>query len=221
MTDAGDREAREALAVLIANTRRTQRALPLTDLAKWLSLAVRKLGSYPAVADRIGLSPHMLRQFSAIRRLNPKAQALFSSRKLDSVDAVVHLAMLPAKEQVTMAEALAVQDIDTKDLRAAIRLRRVGAPGSISSLLGRVKRSKTKREFVAEFVVRGNHNRESILAALRPYVPAASFVRLEIKGRLGRLVLNAKGRPALAKAAKRLGVPLKHVMPAILRETHS
>jgi len=205
--------------VLIANTRRTKRALPLTDLAHWLNIAVRKLGSYPAVADRIGLSPHMLRQFSTITRLNPKAQALFSLRKLDSVDAVVHLAMLPAKEQVAMAEALATRDIDTKDLRAAIRLRRVGAPGSIGTLLSRVKRSKTKREFVAEFVVRGNHDRKSILSAFRPYIPTDSFVRLEIKGRLGRLVLNVKGRQALAKAAIRLGVPLKHVIPAILRET--
>lgn len=203
--------------MLIANTRRTKRALPLTDLARWLNIAVRKLGSYPAVADRIGLSPHMLRQFSAISRLNPKAQALFSSRKLDSVDAAVHLAMLPAKEQIEMAESLAAQDIDTKDLRAAIRLRRVGAPGSIYSLLGRVKRSKTKREFIAEFVVRGDHNRESTLAAFRTYIPKDSLVRLEIKGRLGRLVLDAKGRQALAQAAKRLSVPLKHVIPAILR----
>lgn len=221
MRDSGNREAQEALAVLIANTRRTNRALPLTDLARWLSIAVRKLGNYPAVADRIGLSPHMLRQFSAITRLNPKAQALFSTRKLDSVDAAVHLAMLPAREQVTMAEALVTGDIDTKDLRAAIRLRKVGTPGAITTLLSRVKRSKTQREFVAEFVVRGNHDRESILAAFRPHIQPDSILRVEINGRLGRVVFDLKGKQALAKTAKKLNVPVKHVIPAILRESRS
>lgn len=173
------------------------------------------------MADRIGLSPHMLRQFSAVRRLAPRVRDFFSDRRLDSVDAAVHLAMLPEKEQLKMATALATRDIDTKDLRGAIRLRRVGAPGSIETLLTRVKQSKTKKEYVAEFVVRGSHTQESILAAFHGYIPAKSIVRLHIDGRLGRIVLNADGRNALRKAAAKLGVSFKHAIPAMLRPKNS
>lgn len=221
MKSQSDHKLEEALAVLISNTRRTKRALPLTELAKWLGVAVRRLGGYPAVADRIGLSPHMLRQFSVIRKLNIEVQSLFSKRRLDSVDAVVHLAMLPEKEQLAMAAALEVRDIDTKDLRAAIRLRRVGGRGSIKDLLGRVKSSKTKREFVAEFVVRGEQARNSIMDAFHRHIPADSIIRLEMKGRLGRLVLNQNGKKALTQAATKLCVPLKHVIPTILRAGRS
>lgn len=52
-----DNELKEALAVLLASTDSKTRTLPLTEVAKWLEVAVGKLGSYSAVAGRIGLSP--------------------------------------------------------------------------------------------------------------------------------------------------------------------
>src|SRR5437867_2915361 len=119
-------EMEEALAVLISSTRSRSRPLPLTEVARWLEIALRKLGGYSAVADRIGLSPKMLRQFSYVGRLSKRVQRLFRKRRLDSVDAAAHLAMLPPKEQEIAAEALASREIDTIDLRAAIRLRRAG-----------------------------------------------------------------------------------------------
>lgn len=212
-----DDELKEALAVLISSTHSKKRPLPLTDIAKWLKVAVVKLGSYSAVADRIGLSSQMLRQFSHVPRLAKSVQKLFQTRRLDSVDAVTHLAMLPVQEQQIVAEALASGDIDTSDIRAVVQLRRGGESGPIDRLLKRVKESKTKQEYVAEFVVRDGRDYTSMMDAFKVYIPENEIIRLELKGSVGRLVVTQKGKQALAKAARTLGIPLKRVIPTILQ----
>jgi hypothetical protein len=216
--EEGDEELREALAVLISSTRSKKRPLPLTDIAEWLQVALGKLGSYSAVADRIGLSSKMLRQFSYVKRLSAPVQELFQNRKLDSVDAAAHLAMLPLNEQYVIAKALAENDIDTSDIRAVIQLRKAGLPGRISSLLKRVKETRSKQEYVAQFVVRGTQKHASILKAFKKHIPASSIIRLELTGSLGRLVLTERGKQALEKAARFYGVPLKRVIPIILQD---
>lgn len=212
-----DDDLHEALAVLISCTHRKRRPLPLPDIAKWLKLAVAKLGSYSAVADRIGLSSKMLRQFSYVDRLAEPVQELFQNRRLDSVDAATHLAMLPLRDQKVIANALAVGKADTADIRAVIQLRQSGQCGPISGLLNRVTESKPRQEFVAEFVVRGTLTRANILRAFKRYVPAREILQLEIEGALGRLILTHKGRQALARAADTFGVSLKNVIPNILQ----
>ena len=211
-----DDRLKEALAILISCTRNKKRPLPLTEIATWLELAVAGLGGYSAVADRIGMSSKMLRQFAYVRRLSKPVQKLFESRQLDSVDAAVHLSMLNAREQLVMAQSLASGEIDTGDIRAVIQLRRTGQSRPIGSLIKRVRESKTRQEFVAEFVVRGAGSKLKVLGAFRRYVPVSEIVQLELSGALGRLVLTSKGKQALAQAARSLCVPLKRVIPIIL-----
>jgi hypothetical protein len=191
--------------------------LPLTDIAKWLKIAVAKLGSYSAVADRIGLSSKMLRQFTSVQRLSEPVQKLFQTKQLDSVDAATHLAMLPARQQEAVARALAFGKIDTSDIRAVIQLRQRGQSGSITSLLKRVSDSKAKQEYVAEFVVRGLPSRASIQRMFERYIPTKEILRLELNGALGRLVLTKQGNRALAKAARTLHVPFKNVISTMLQ----
>lgn len=209
-------ELKEALAVLISSTRSKRRPLPLTEIAKWLQVAVAKLGSYSAVADRIGLSAKMLRQFSSVERLAAPVQKLFQDRQLDSVDAATHLAMLPVADQTAIANALAVGQADTSDVRAVIQLRQGGQSGPISRLLHRVRESKSKQEHVAEFVVRGDATKATLLRTFQKHIPAHEIVRLEVKGALGRLVLTDRGKQALSKAARTAGVSLRNVIPSLL-----
>jgi hypothetical protein len=220
--DKCDGDLERALAVLIACTRSKKRPLPLTEVSKSLRVALSRLGSYGEVADRVGLSPKMLRQFAYVDRLATAVRAMVESRRLDSVDAVAHLAMLPATEQCFVADAFVSEEIDTADIRAIVRLRRVGQHGSIGKLLTQVKESKTKKEYVAEFVVRGAPRRGPLLNALERYIPPREIVRLELHGVLARLVLTRKGKQALLEASKRLGVPLARAVPTILQgECHS
>jgi DNA-binding transcriptional regulator YdaS (Cro superfamily) len=214
--DENDDELNRALAILISNTRSNKRPLPLTEIAKWLNVAVEKLGGYSAVAERIGLSPQMIRQFSYIERLAPSVQQLVASRKLDSVDAVAHLAMLPAKQQQAVAEALAAREIETSDVRAVAQLQRARYSDSIKEILERVKNSKTKREYIAEFVVRGSRNPERILKTFQKYISPKEIIRVDIDGALGKLVLTQTGKKELFKAARDLGTSINQVIPIIL-----
>jgi DNA-binding transcriptional regulator YdaS (Cro superfamily) len=216
VSKADDEDLKKALAVLISCTRSKRRPFPLTHIARWLDIAVTRLGSYGAVADRIGLSPKMLKQFACIQRLTKPVQQLFETRKLDSVDAAAHLAMLPAKEQEVIAGALAAGEIDTADVRAAVQLRHVKGSDPIQSVLHSVKESKTKQEYIAEFVIRGSHTHNSMLRAFQKHIPKNEILRLEVQGALGRLVLTRKGKVALVRTAQSFGKPVQHVIATIL-----
>jgi hypothetical protein len=213
-----DAQLKEALAALISSTRSKRRPLPMTEIARWIDIAVEKLGTYPAVGARIGLSAKMLRQFSAVNELEPKVKELVASRKIDSVDAVAHLAMLPKPDQLVVATALAEKSIQTADVRGIVQLRQFEPELAAVSLLKRVIDSKTKREYVAEFVIRGGRTEKELLRKFGSYIPAKEIVRLETEGALGRLVLTDKGKRALSRAASDLGTSVSDVIPAILQK---
>jgi hypothetical protein len=205
-----------ALAAIISNTRSKSRALSLTAVCKWLDVAVARLGSIAAVADRVSISPKMLGQFHSVGRLTQSVRELFSSRLIDSVDAATHLAMLSPKEQEAVARALVADQIDTTDVRAVVQLRKAGSTAGIRPLLSRVRKSKTKQEYVAEFVIRGTRTRDELLHAFHKYVHADDILRLEIDGSLGRLVLSKRGKDALLRAGRTLGIPAQHTIPTLL-----
>jgi hypothetical protein len=213
-----DEQLQEALAVLISSTRNKRRPLPMTEIARWLEVAVGKLGSYKAVGARIGLSAKMLRQFAAVNELEPKVKELIAGRKIESVDAVAHLAMLPKHDQLVIANALAEKTIQTADVRGVVQLRRLEPKLPIEGLLRRIIESKTKREYVAEFVVRGGRTVKELLRTFEAHIPAEDIIRVETEGALGRLVLSDKGKRALSKAASDLGLSLSEVIPTILQK---
>jgi hypothetical protein len=210
-------DLKEALAVIISSTRTKTRTVSLAQLARWLDVAVSKLGSYRVLADRVGVSAKMLRQFSYISELAKPVRQMFERRELDSVDAAAHLKLLPCNEQIVVARALAEGAIDTADVRAIAQLRRARQADSISSLVDAVRKSKTRQQYVAEFVVRGTGDPRKIRKAFETYISPKEIIDLHIDGPIGRLTLSREGKAQLFQTAKRLGVRLKDVMPEILR----
>jgi hypothetical protein len=213
-----DPKLKEALAVLISSTHNKKRSLSLPEIAHWLGVAVQILGSYGAIADRIGLSAKMLRQFSSVDRLNRPVQKLFASREVDSVDAATHLAILPSEDQLFVAQSLAARKIDTQDVRALVQLRKADQKSTAETLLRRVIRSKTQQHYVFEFIVRGAPDRARLLKSLHRYVPYRHIVAFELNGLAGRLTLDQIGKEHAAQAAKRLNVPFKQVIQRMLSE---
>ena len=209
---------KRALAVLLSSTRTKMRPLPLTEVAAWLRVAVSGLGDYRAVSDRLGISTKMLRQFSCVDRLAPEVRELFSLRQLDSVDAAAHLGMLPPRDQILVAKELAAGRIDTSDIRALVQLRKFGASKSVQALLDRVREGKTKRHFVAEFVVRGSATKDQISDAICRFVEPMEVVELKVDGVLGKLVLTQSGKKQLSRAARELNVTIKQVISRILSD---
>jgi hypothetical protein len=207
-----------ALAILISSTHSKKRTKSLLEIAEWLAYAVEELGSIKAVGERIDLSPQMLRQFESVQKLDPKVQWLFSTRRLDSVDAAAHLSMLRAKEQIAVANLLAEGKIDTGDVRAIYHQRKAGDTDPIEALIDKVEKSKTKQEYVVEFAIRGSQNPERVKAAIGMVFPKDQVVELELHGPMGRLILTKKGRATLSATAKKLNIPLKSVMASVLQK---
>jgi hypothetical protein len=213
-----DEQLKEALAVLISSTRNRLRPIPITEIARWLEVAVEKLGSYPAVGARIGLSAKMLRQFAAVKDLEPRVWELIASRKIDSVDAVAHLAMLAKPDQWEIGKSLADKTIQTADVRGVVQLRQLDPKLPIGQVLRRIIESKTKREYVAEFIIRGGRTEKELLRTFEAYIPPEHIVRLETEGAVGRLILSDRGKRALSKAASDLGTSLAEVIPAMFQK---
>lgn len=210
----------EALAVLISSTLRKQRPYSLLKVADALDFAVKRLGGLRAVADRIGVSAKMLGQFRRAQNLTPGAKAYFEDRRLDSIDAAVHLATLPEIAQEKWAEQLHAGKLTTKDLRAALELAHRSHDYTPGKTFTAVAASRTRREFEIEFVIRGGRTPSQIKAAINRVIPSSEIIELQTAGALGRLVVTPVGLRALRTAAKEMDVPFKQIMSRILVHPH-
>ena len=62
-----------------------------------------------------------------------------------------------------IAKALAEKTIQTADVRGVVQLRQLEPNLPIEGLLRRIIESKTKHEYVAEFVIRGGRTEKELL----------------------------------------------------------
>src|ERR1700680_3076422 len=86
-------------AALISSTRTTKRPFSLIELASFAREAIKESGGVEAAAERISLSPRMLKQFLLVDRLDRSVKHLVATRKIDSVDAVGYLVLLAPADQ--------------------------------------------------------------------------------------------------------------------------
>lgn len=210
-----NRELDRALAMLISSTKRKRRALPLTDISAALSIARRYLGSTAAVARSIGLSGKMLGQFSRIEDLEPDARTLVANRTIDSVDAVVQLAQLSPSEQRIVAKAVALKELDTKDVRAVVEMRKSAVNKNLSQIIESVRSTKTQRHYVIEFIVRGGVNEDLIRQRLHHFISAANIIEVLVQGTAGRITFDHTGYSAFKKEAKKRGVTVQQLATLI------
>jgi len=110
-----------ALAIIFANTKRKNRNLNLLTIAKCFEYLVKLYGSQKAVANKVGLSTEMVREFLIILKLPIKIQKIVSERKIDSIDVVREISIIkyPSKQ---IAAAHAFINSLSKDIRDFKRL---------------------------------------------------------------------------------------------------
>src|SRR5665213_1350924 len=142
VTQSKEAKAEEALAALLANTKRHQRKLSLVGIYHYLEIAKKSLGGLDNVAHLIGISSKMLKQFESVRLLTPEVKKLFENRKIDSVDIAVHLASFSANEQKIISREIVEGKIDSNDVRAIKYLGQSTNESSIEKKLDKVVTSK-------------------------------------------------------------------------------
>lgn len=110
-----------ALAIVFGNTMRKNRKEDLVTIARAFEYLVEIYRSRKAVAEKVGLSVEMVRQFLTVLKLTPEVQKLFLRREIDSVDVAKELVRLKEpRKQIALAKKIA--NIKSKDARDVKRI---------------------------------------------------------------------------------------------------
>ena len=216
MTDKSD-ILEQMLSLIIANTKRRDRAKSIPDIAKAIQTSVDILGTIGSVSDAVLLSPKMLRQFLSVQSLEPNVQKLFCERTLDSVDLASQLATLPISDQLILASHYAENKIETKDVRAFRELRRRDTKSSTQDIIDAVVSSKIQKHYVIDFVLRGGIHLSEASERIAHYVGENNIIKLSQSGQVAQLILNADGVQKLRATAKILSVTFEQVISEIIK----
>lgn len=213
-----EKEVMAALASLIRNTRRKHRYLSLVEIADNLDLVIQGLGNINIVADRLGMSHKMLRQFQKVKQLTPSVQSLFASREIDSVDIADHLSKLDGKDQIFVAQKVVEGVLNSKDVRAVHEFHKENTELKIEEVVRKIEATRNVKHYVVEFVVRSKRTKpELIQERFAKVLGDENIISLSIKGSIGRLVLNDFGKKKLQVFAGSKGMTKAEVVGFIIR----
>jgi hypothetical protein len=207
----------DALAALLASTRRAKRSLNLVEVAAKLRTAMRLLGGLHAVADALGLSDETVRQFTRIEKLSPRVRKLLASGRITSMDLADRLSRLPPTDQFPVAAGVVAGALDAADVRAILPLRKATPDAPVQGLIDRVKASRNIKEYIAEFLVpHPPASPATLLRRLSPVLGRREVRDLEIHDTVGRVYLNAGGKKALEDAARKEGVTKRVLLQQLI-----
>ena len=217
MTRREQSQLDDALAALLASTRRTKRTLNLIEVNEKLRTAVRLLGSLRAVADALGLSDETARQFSRIEKLSPDVKKLLENGQITSMDLADRLSRLPSADQYPIAAAVISGTLDARDVRAILPLRKAMPKVRVQQLIRRIRGSRNIREYVAEFLTPHPTPSSTTLLKRLSVVIAPREVRgLQMQDGVGRVFLTANGKKALEEAAREEGVTKRELLQRLI-----
>jgi len=201
-----EHQINDALAALIASTKRKNRKLNPLEVVEKIDIAKKGIGSLPKVAQRIGLSYEMLRQIFSVKNCSEEVRRLTKEGKLDNYDILYRLSKLPKSSQVAVAKQVIAGKLTSDDVRAIVTFHRDFPNIRIGEIIERIKSSRNIRQYVVYF--------ESDSAEIKPVALCSKFesilgkeniVSLHVDGGIGELVLNVTGKKRLQEEAKQRG----------------
>ncbi len=210
-------ELSDAVAALIASTRRVKRKLNLLEIADKLRTAQELLGSLSAVASAVGVSDEMVRQFARVDKLIPEVKQLLAKGQIMAVDVADRISRLSAKDQLPVAQAVAAGALNSADVRAIVSLRKSDARIPIAQAIARVSSSRNIKEYIVEFVVPDPLMEIGWLENQFSSILGAQNIRsLKVRKKVGRIVITEKGKKILEAAARRAGVAKRELVEKLL-----
>ncbi|HUW19657.1 MAG TPA: hypothetical protein VMW16_10175 [Sedimentisphaerales bacterium] len=195
-------EIEKAVVTLIGCTRRKKRAKSITDIAAMIEFLRDELGSYSAVANKVGLSTEMLREFRSVKQLDPEIHTLVEKRIIDSVDLVYRISKLDSKSQKALVEKFLKGDLTLDDARVLKSFK--GAKGvSATYAISKVVRSRDIRTYILRFPVPRGRSKKLLREEFRKITGEQEIVAFKIEGQRAVLELSYKGQKKLRDAARR------------------
>lgn len=218
---AGD-QARldQALARLIANTRRTRRAKNLLEIASEQSLAESLLGGRRALAKRIGISEEMLREFASVNDLEDSVKDLVGRGLLTSVDAAYRISLLPKEDQLLVAKAYVGGELSGKDLRDVVSLRRSNVEVPISELVNRVRSGRRVVEYAVRLRCSPGAELDRLRGRFQKLVGEEHIRSVNMEGNVVTLVIDEEGKRRIQAEASKRGITKRELIRSIKEGAH-
>jgi len=214
--DYSQSELEDALAGLIASTKRIHRKLNLVQIAKKIEIARKGLGNLKNVSDAIGLSTEMLRQFSRVTKIAPEARCFLTGGAIQSVDIADRISRLPPADQFLVAQAVARGELNSDDVRAVISFRKDQPKLPISKVISRVTDSRNVREYVVQFLVPAEEELKNIEDRFPKLLGQDGVRSVNVEKGLGTLILNKDGRNRFELIAKRKGLTKRALVEKVI-----
>jgi len=215
MTKEAERE--KAIGTLIACTRRKRRPKSIVEIANEIEFLRNELGSYKAVADRVGLSSEMLREFRSVRFLNPEVRSLVEERIIDSVDLVYRISKLDWKGQKAVIDRFLKEDLTGDDARVIKSFQR-SSRKSVSNVISKIIKSRNIRTYIVEFEMPKEVKKTHLQKRFEKIVGKAEIVSFVVNDSKATLELSYRGQKKLREAAKDKGTTLRKFVMRILEE---
>ena len=215
--DYSQSEVEDALAALIASTKRTHRKLNLLQIAKKIEVARKGLGNLKNVSEAIGLSTEMLRQFSRVTKVAPEARRFLINGAIQSVDIADRISRLPTVDQFLVAQAVARGELNSDDVRAVISLRKDQPKLPISKIISSVTGSRNIREYVVQFQVpAGEEKLKDIEDRFSKLFGQNGVSSVNVEKGMGTLILNKDGKNRFELIAKRKGLTKRALVEKVI-----
>jgi len=212
---------------LILNTNRVNRPLNLIKVSRKMKKYVNTLGSTKAAAEDLKLSPRMVNLFLTVLGLPPEIKSLIEERKIESLDLAYRLTLLDnLEDQVFLASKYIEGEIETKDVREIVSIKRKKPDTGIKEILSDFYKYKdTKRyRYVLSVFSLGRRKPGGTSAGIRNEIEkkiegelgSNSLECVEISGSVVALTLTEVGYRLLQRRAKKLGISKKEAVTEIL-----
>lgn len=214
--DYSQSEVEDALAGLIASTKRIHRKLNLVQIARKIEIARKGLGNLKNISEAIGLSTEMLRQFSRVTKIAPEARRFVTEGKIQSVDIADRISRLPPADQFLVAQAVARGELNSDDVRAVISFRKDQPKLPISKVISRVTDSRNVREYVVQFLVPAEEELKNIEDRFSKLLGQDGVRSVNVGKGLGTLILNKDGRNRFELIAKRKGLTKRALVEKVI-----
>ncbi len=208
----------DALAALIASTKRINRKLNLIEIANKIKIVRNHLGNLKEVARVVGLSSEMVRSFTRVNSLDQRVRQLIKTGDIKSIDIADRLSRLPFKDQYYVAKEAAKGHLTSHDMRAIVSLRKTLPKASILNIVSRIRKSKNIKEYIAEFVVPqgASIDRKEIFIRLKRFFGAEHVQSYSIIRFVGRVVLDEIGKNNLMKTARIMQITKGRLLQLII-----
>jgi len=210
-------ELKDALAALIANTKRVKRKLNLIEIAEKIATAKKYL-SVGEIADRIILSKEMIREFERVNHLILPIKKMVEKGEIKSVEIADRLSRLPPVGQLYVAKKVARGLLNSDDLRAIVSFRKAMPHLDISGVVQRIEKSRNIKEFIAEFSIPKDLSAQPELIKKRfEIIFGADHIRAtSIQHGSGHIILDAIAKDILVEKARKHRVTKREILQLIV-----